>query len=318
MSWVFLTGDRVYKLKKPVRYPYLDFGTLERRRFFCEEEVRLNRRLAPLVYRGVVPLRRIGGTFSLGGAQGRVVDWLVEMERLPQRDMLDERIRSGRVAQHDIEAVAARLSSFYRACVSVGAEGRAYLDHLTEEQAINREILLSAGLGTSDAAAAPVAAVDALLAEARPLIEARIAQGAIVEGHGDLRPEHVSLVRPPQIIDCLEFDRTMRIIDPYDEVNYLGLECDMLGAGWIRQVLNEAIDRSLHSRPPAGLLVLYAAFRCLLRARLSIAHRLEKPARHPGKWLPLALRYLKQAQRELVSPRYRAAPKSSRRLPGGR
>lgn len=95
MSWVFLTDTRVYKLKKPVRLSFLDFGTIARRRFFCEEELRLNRRLAARTYRQVVPLRRDkSGRLSLSGA-GTTVDWLVEMERLPAADMLDECIRSG-------------------------------------------------------------------------------------------------------------------------------------------------------------------------------------------------------------------------------
>lgn len=82
MSWVFLAGDRVYKLKKPVHYPFLDFRTLASREFHCREEVRLNRRLAPHVYLGVVPLTQDhGGALALGGG-GEVVDWLVEMRRL--------------------------------------------------------------------------------------------------------------------------------------------------------------------------------------------------------------------------------------------
>ena len=88
MSWVFLTDDRVYKLKKPVRYPFLDFGTLARRRFFCEEELRLNRRLAADTYYAVIPLRCTqAGHLALSG-RGRAVDWLVEMKRLPEADWM--------------------------------------------------------------------------------------------------------------------------------------------------------------------------------------------------------------------------------------
>jgi hypothetical protein len=80
-----------------------------------------------------------------------------------------------------------------------------------------------------------------------------------------------------------KFNRAMRIIDPYDEINYLGMECDMLGADWIRPLLNEALPASCIAPPPPALRVLYAAFRCLLCARLSIVHLLEKPIRRPAK-----------------------------------
>ena len=101
---------------------------------------------------------------------------------------------------------------------------------------------------------------DQALITLRPLIKSRISRDLIVEGHGDLRPEHVCLTDPPQIIDCLEFNRAMRIIDPYDEVNYLGLECDMLGAPWIRPLLCKILERNLGNPPNAPLTALYGGF----------------------------------------------------------
>lgn len=116
MSWVFLTDDRAYKLKKPVRRPFLDFSTVAKRRFFCEEGLRLNRRLAPETYLGTIPVCRLpSGTFSLGDG-GRIVDWVVEMRRLPQADMLDERIARNTVHRRQIDTVAARLAEFYSRC----------------------------------------------------------------------------------------------------------------------------------------------------------------------------------------------------------
>lgn len=306
MSWVFLTADLVYKLKKPIRLPHLDFSTIGRRRFFCQEELRLNSRLARDTYLDLVPLRRDrAGHFQLGGTKGRVVDWLVKMRRLPQEDMLDRRIYTGTLAPSDMAPVASTLVAFYASRTPEATGAQAYAHHLLREQEINRKTLLQPRFGLPGQAGGVVGRVDALMEELAPLIEERVAVGAILEGHGDLRPEHVCLSGPPQIIDCLEFNRTMRIIDPYDEVDYLGMECEMLGAKWIRPLLNEALPTSGIAPPDPALLTLYAAFRCLLRARLSIVHLLERPIRHPAKWRPLALRYLHQADRELVSRRSR-------------
>lgn len=302
MSWVFLTEALAYKLKKPVRFPHLDFSTSARRHFFCEEELRLNRRLAAETYLGVVPLRRDRhGAYALGQGGGRIVDWLISMRRLPQEDMLDQRIEAGTLARSHVEDIASALTAFYASLAPEKTGAEAFAVHLRSEQAINREMLLRPRFSIGEQARGVVDKVDALMGEVMPLMRQRAAAGAVVEGHGDLRPEHVCLSRPLQIIDCLEFNRTMRIVDPYDEVNYLGIECDMLGAGWIRPLLNAALPASGIKPPEPALLAFYAAFRCLLRARLSIAHLLERPIRKPAKWRPQALLYLRQAEGELLS-----------------
>jgi aminoglycoside phosphotransferase family enzyme len=300
MSWLFLTGALVYKLKKPVRYPFLDFSTQALRHHFCEEELRLNRRLTRNVYLRVVALREDrAGRLSIGG-EGRAIDWLVEMRQLHEEDTLERRIETGRATRDDFVKTAQVLAGFYAAQEPQIADGGAYLDHLWQEQAVNRAILKMAQLGLAEIAAGPLAAVDAALLKLAPAIEHRIARGLIVEGHGDLRPEHVFIGAPVQIIDCLEFNRAMRIIDPHDEVNYLALECEMLGARDARTLLCGFVAKRLGNEPEPRLLALYRAFRALLRARLSIAHLLETPVRKPEKWRPLALRYLEVASRESI------------------
>ena len=312
MSWVFLTDDRAYKLKKPLRRRFLDFSTIRKRRFFCDEEVRLNRRLTTGVYLGIVPLcRSNSGTFALG-YRGRLTDWLVEMKRLPQSDILENRILRGRVSTAEIATVASAMADFYDRNRADLTDGSLYVAHLVHEQQINRMVLMRPELGVADIAGPLLDRADRLLTEQLPEIGERIAAGLMVEGHGDLRPEHVCLAEPPQIIDCLEFNRAMRILDPYDEVNYLGLECEMLGAGWIRSELLAIVGPRLGQPPSDRLFALYGAFRALLRTRLCIVHLQERPIRSPAHWRPLAIRYLEQAERELTKCRFPEARKSIR------
>jgi uncharacterized protein len=304
MSWVFLTETRVYKLKKPIVRPHLDFGTMERRRHFCEEEVRLNRRLAERIYLGVVPLRRgANGAFALGG-DGPIADWLVEMVRLPQAEMLDQRVARGSIATAEGERIGDRLGAFYAELPAEDAE-ELCLQRLRRELALDADLLARPGFGLARRTAPLIEAGEQALERNRLLIEGRARRGLIVEGHGDLRPEHVCLVEPLQIIDCLEFDRAFRLVDPYDEVRYLGLECAILGAGWIGPILLDRIVARLGDPPAPELLDLYAGLRALTRARLCLAHLLETPVRMPGKWRPLALRYLEAAEQALVNPRGR-------------
>lgn len=312
MSWVFLTDTHVYKLKKPVTRPHLDFSTLEKRRRNCEAEVRLNRRLAEDVYLGVLALRRdSAGHLTLEG-QGEIVDWLVHMKRLPEADMLDERISGGRCSRADIENLANLLAGFYEAAAPEIEDGDAFLTHLRDEQPLNRAVLCAPELCVADMATPMLDALDAAIPELHSTLQSRIADGRMVEGHGDLRPEHVCLNDQPRIIDCLEFDRRMRILDPFDEVNYLGLECEILGAGWARPILLETLERRIGDRPTAAVMALYGTFRLLMRARLCAAHLLETNVRAPEKWMPLTRKYLALAEREAVNLPFPASPKSRR------
>jgi len=314
MSWVFLTEHHVYKLKKPVTYPHLDFSTIDKRRANCETEVRLNRRLADGVYLGVVPLMRAAdGRLALDGA-GEIVDWLVHMIRLPETDMLDRRIAGGRISRRDVEKLALLLADFYAGLAPVSET--AYLDHLAREQRINRAVLEMPELGFRETAGPLLDALDRAIDDLRPAIEARIIAGRMVEGHGDLRPEHVCLDHSPRIIDCLEFDRQMRILDPFDEVNYLGLECEIEGAAWIRPLLLDVLAGRIEHRPEPALMAVYGTFRMLLRARLSAAHLLEEHVRKPDKWAPQALHYLALARNEALNLPYRQ-DRTARRSPAG-
>lgn len=136
MSWVFLAPPFVYKLKKPVKYPFLDYRALSERRRFCAEELAINQRLGGDTYRRILPVTRdVNGVLALDGA-GEPVDWLVEMRLLDPANLLDARLRAGTVAAADIERVAERLVAFYKKAAPERAIGAVYPAHLEEELAI--------------------------------------------------------------------------------------------------------------------------------------------------------------------------------------
>jgi uncharacterized protein len=307
MSWVFLVDERVYKLKKPVRYPFLDFTTLEARKANCREEVRLNRRLAPEVYLGVMALI-VGadGRLAIKG-EGEVVDWLVKMRRLPADRMLDRAITAGTIGRQEVNAVARRLSQFYLDTKPVTISGADYVHQFAHEQAINREILTERGFdldrGRVEQA---LACVEDVLHGPAGILQQRAEAGKIVEGHGDLRPEHICLVHPPVIIDCLEFARHLRLVDPIDELLFLTLECQRLGAGWVGELILAHYLEGSKDHPTDELVSFYWSYRACLRARLSLVHLLEPDPRSPEKWLPLARNYIEIACRPPVTAHLRA------------
>ena len=296
MSWVFLVGDHALKLKKAVRYPFLDFSTLSAREFYCREEVRLNSRLAPGVYRGVMALRWHGGRFALVpdgelAAAGRALDWLVYMRRLPGARMLDRAIADGHVERGEIDALIGVLVAFFRSVPAIALDPADYWARFQREQAASREVLLRPQFHV-DGAAAALDRFDHALVRCRGALQARAVRKCIVDGHGDLRPEHVCLLQPPVVIDCLEFNASLRQVDPFDEIAFLGLECEMGGAPWIAPQLLAGCTAALGDALPAVLMPLYTAHRALLRSRFAMGHLLDLEPRTPHKWPPLAERYV--------------------------
>jgi len=296
MSWVFLTDRFVYKLKKPVRLPFLDFSTIERRKHFCEEEVRLNRRLAPGVYLGTVPMtREAGGALSLGGS-GPAIDWLVKMRRLSSDRMLDRAIRQGTVTDREVEPLGRKLAEFYRAAAPIKITPSEYRTRLERSVTDNLAALREAAgiLPQQDVERVHQAQLG-LLHRAPSPIEARAAEGRIVEAHGDLRPEHVFLGPDPQIIDCLEFNFEFRCLDPVDELAFLAMECEMLGAPLIGAAVLESYRSATGDCPPQPVINFYKSYRACLRSKLAFWHLRDPSVREPARWPKQALEYFKLA-----------------------
>lgn len=297
MSWVFLVGDRVYKLKKPVRFPYLDFSTLALREAACRAELRLNRALAPDIYLDVLPLVETGAGLSLGGA-GTPIDWLVCMTRLDERGMLECMIGEWRVEIPQLDRLVATLAQFYHAATPVFLSPQVYLADWKRSLAYNRRILLDARFNMPTGLVRRIDCAQRIFLErCGDLIAARMRRRRIVEGHGDLRPEHIWLGDKIRIIDCLEFNPRLRVVDPFDEVAFLSLECERLGAAWVGAYIERRMKRMLRDGPVEELFTFYRCHRAMLRARLAIAHLLEEHPRTPEKWPRLARIYLKLAEK---------------------
>lgn len=293
MSVVFLTDRHAWKLKRPVRTGYLDYRSVAARRRQCAEEVRLNRRFAPDVYLGVVPLRMDrGGVLRLEG-NGRIVDWLVRMRRLPSDRMLDRMIRAGSATEADVSRAVGALWRVYRQCRPVAMPAQDYTMRLARAIAAYRRALAKPAWGLPfDTYAPTCTALSRALRSLAPLLATRVAEGHIVEGHGDLRPEHICLLPKPRIIDCLEFSRDFRIVDVADELGYLGLECERLGTPAFTRAIFAAYARHSGDVPPPALVHFYQALRACLRAKLALAH-LDDPGPHDAAaWTAMAHAYL--------------------------
>ncbi len=299
MSFVFLAGEMAYKLKKPVRFPYLDFSTLARREVACRAELVLNRRLAPDVYQDVVALVQSPHGLVIGGP-GDIVDWLIVMRRLDESRTLEHALVARRLAAWQLDRVVATLVAFYRRAGAVFVSCDMHLSNWYRSLAYNRSVLLDPRLGLPAGLVRQVDRVQRrVLAERSGFISDRVRGRHIVDGHGDLRPEHIWLGDPVRIIDCLEFNPWLRAVDPFDEIAFLCVECDRLGGTQSRAWAGEYIKRralcALQDGVSADLFTFYRCHRATLRARLAIAHLLEPSPRTPERWPQLARVYLRLA-----------------------
>lgn len=318
MSWVFLLDRHAYKLKKPVRHELLDFRSLKARRHYCAEELRLNRRLAPSTYLGVVALKRSrDGGLVLGGA-GPVVDWLVRMLRLPAARMLDYALVHDALEPGDLPRLAARLAAFHASLPAEPVDADVWVAQLRRQIGTRQRALAAPAYGRPDRNVAQLAARQlAVLDEIAPQLAARVRAGRIVEGHGDLRPEHVCLAEPVAIIDCLEFSRSLRVVDTADELGFLALECERLGAGQVAEDLLGACAAASGDAPPPSVRHFYQSMRATARAVIAARHRLDPRLRRSGQWVRRAGQYLQLAHRhiELAARALGAAHAADPRMP---
>lgn len=298
MSWVFLTDGYAYKLKKPVCHDFLDFRAIEARRHFCEEELRLNRRLTDDVYLAIEVL----SIDSLGhlhlGEQGEIVDWLIKMRRLPTQSMLDYAIKNRTARPDDMNRIASRLAEFYRHCAPVAIDPAAYRAAFRQGIDQNLQDL------SRPTYHLPVEQVERICAAQQAFLDGhpqwfdqRANAGKIVEGHGDLRPEHVCLEPGVPIIDCLEFSLDLRTVDPADELGFLALECERLGAPQLGALLLQHYSEISGDAPSAVLVHFYQSYRAVLRARIAIRHLDEEKFRYSAEWRRRANDYLQLAHR---------------------
>jgi len=300
-AWVFLVGEFAYKLKKPVRIERMDFRTLAARKLNCEEEVRLNRRLAPQIYLRTMPLAcDEQGQLRVGGA-GIVVEWLVKMRRLPTYALLDRAVASGTATAEALQSAAQLLAQFFSEQPAADVDEQRYLARLVEELCETCRELNSADLGLDaglvaarcEAALAFVEAHHAALAQ-------RARDGRIIEGHGDLRPEHIFLGDADRdlaacVIDCLEFDRELRLFDPLEELAFLWLECARLDAAWVGREFIRIYAEIAADPVDEQLLGFYRARRALTRAKIAAWHLRDPEVSEQSDWRELAHNYLRAA-----------------------
>lgn len=296
-AWVFLTDRHAWKMKKPFRHGRYDCSSLAARRHLCIEEYRLNLPLAPQTYLEVLPLViDEAGELHIDG-DGRPVEWLVKMHRLPETRMLDNAARAKLVGRHDIERLMRKLLDFYTSARPCEADSQSYVLRLRRELAETVTELHNPDFGFSAIQVDALAdSLNSYMENEQELLESRQQNQLVREVHGDLRPEHVCILEGGdiEILDRLEFDQDLRCLDCVEELAYFGLECRVIGERWIETACRELYQARHHDGAPRHLWQFYAARRAMVRAMLSAWHTLDGDDRH--RWLRRGRNYLSLAE----------------------
>ncbi len=307
ISYVLLAGDFVYKMKKPVDFGFLDFTDLSRRRYYCDEELRLNRRLCPEIYLEVVSLNRAEDrTLCLEGG-GEAVEYLVKMVRMPQEGMMPTIIERGELTAAHLNQIVDRLVPFYRQADD-GPEVR----ELGGAEAVRYNIEENFEQ-TAEFVGTPALARDVFerirdysrnFLDRRELFQARQEAGRIREGHGDLHAANICFAADQvYIFDCIEFNRRFRCADVAEDIAFLVMDLDFRGLSGLSRHFVERYASRADDPEVLTMLPFYCCYRAYVRGKINLftagepevdeASR-EKALEQAGRYFALAQRYVDQ------------------------
>jgi aminoglycoside phosphotransferase family enzyme/predicted kinase len=290
VSYVFLAGDNVYKVKKAVRFPFLDCVDVGKRYSLCADEVRLNSRLSPDVYLGVFPIFKEGNSFVLGPkaeeAQRDAVEYAVKMRRLPKDRMLDRLILRGLVDASAIRLLAEHIARFHASIPS--SRAKAYGSAASVSDSVTAEISENNGFVGQTLLHEQLDTMErffrSFISSHWELLEKRARDGFVREGHGDLRAEHICLTNDRvEVIDCVEFSERLRYADVASEIAFLAMDFERLRVPQLAEQLVVTYGELTHDRDLPLLLPFYKCYRASIRGKVESLRSLQEEVGDEGR-----------------------------------
>ncbi len=270
MSYVFIAGDYVYKVKKPVDFGFLDYTTLEKRLTFCIKELELNRRLCPDAYLEVVPVTLDKGRYIIGGT-GESEEYAVKMRRLPREAMMDTLLPENKVTPEMLARVAALLVEFHRKAATGGDinefGGTDSVFRNTDENFTQTEKYI--GITVSAETHGRLKAWNEnFIKTNESLFQKRVAEGRIRDCHGDLHAAHICFNNGICIYDCIEFNDRFRYCDVASEVAFLAMDLDHYGRADLSDSFIDAYVKESGDGEVKTLLNFYKCYRACVRGKV--------------------------------------------------
>lgn len=273
ISWVILSDEFVFKIKKPIHYSFLDFSSLEKRQHYCEREIVLNRRLEPDLYLDVLPVRNHGSSLVIGGEVGTIIDYAVKMKRVDHQLQMDVLLKTNKVDQDHIKKLAAKIADFHHTAeilydVDVLAVREKFNDLSSQEKYLSKELGKSSALIITETIEATNSFIDHHTAH----LQCRLAQGYVRDCHGDLHTKNIFLLPDPVVFDCIEFNDDYRQIDVLNEVAFLCMDLEAAGRDDLSKLFLQTYTQmfpAIMSEEDNQLLNYYKCYRANVRAKVN-------------------------------------------------
>jgi uncharacterized protein len=278
ISYIFLTERYVYKVKKPVNFGFLDFTTLKKRHYFLEQELLLNRRLAPEIYLAVLPIVARQGSLKMGG-QGHPVEYALQMQRLPQERMMDEVAARGELSPQVMDRLIKRLVPFYQKAATgakINKYGEVALIAFNHEENFSRTEKFIDGVLPKPAFDDITTYARDFLRQRAPLFTQRIKEGRIRDCHGDLHMKNICLADGIYIFDCIEFNHRFRYGDVAADIDFLAMDLDF---HHFKDLSDYFLRRFAQAADDPGIMLMvnfYKCYRAYVRGKIN-AFAAEEP-----------------------------------------
>ncbi|MEX2314981.1 MAG: AAA family ATPase [Thermomicrobiales bacterium] len=278
ISYLLMAGDMVYKLKKPLDLGFLNFTTLRRRHYYCRQEVELNRRLCGATYLGVVPITRQGERYRIGG-RGNVIDYAVNMRRLPDDLMMDRLLAEGRLKPEMLDRLADKIARFHAISATGPSIERfgsaATIERNWRENFDQTRPFVGRTLSSWQAAFLEASALAFLTRHRQGFVE-RVRAGYIRDCHGDLRASAVCFTDDICVYDCIEFNRRFRYADVASEVAFLAMDLDRRGRPDLAERFVAGYEQATGDEGMRRVLNFYKCYRAYVRGKVN-SFQLDEP-----------------------------------------
>lgn len=274
ISWIILSDQFAYKIKKPVRYSFLDFSTLPQRKYYCEREIELNKRLTENIYLDVQPVYERNAQMAIGGGNPAcIVDYAVRMKRVDRNKQMDILLANNKVKVNDIKRLSEKIARFHKNALIVHQKNlsdmQQELRDLAGELAFLERYIET---GSSSSISHTIQVAETFLANNKRLFKQRVRDGFFRDCHGDLHSGNIFLLPEPQPFDCIEFNDSLRQIDVLNEVAFLCMDLEVLDRNDLSKLFIDSYNRIFPIMAGAAerqLFVYYKCYRANVRLKVS-------------------------------------------------
>ncbi|MEP0134442.1 MAG: hypothetical protein ABJJ25_13055 [Eudoraea sp.] len=273
ISWVILTDQYVYKIKKPIEFSFLNFSTLEKRKEYCEKEVTLNKRLVPAMYLEVLPIKKSNGKYHILDIEGTIIDYAVLMRRMDETKKLDLLLAHGTVKAASIIKLADVLVSFHQEAVIVpeGEDWRELYKEFEDVVSVKNFLVKNFDKETGQLLEEVNKWAYQFLNSNKERIADRNRKGFVIDGHGDLHARNIFLLDDPVIFDCIEFNDDFRKLDLLNEVAFLCMDLERFGRLDLSKIFSERYFSKTHcieNKKDEQIFCFYKLYRANVRLKV--------------------------------------------------